>query len=120
MDQGNYLRTTDEGLLTRRLLTDMVTSSVVDPDSLNPDLTFQVKIRIRIRSTSNPDQIRIQGFYDQKLKKKIQWKIFCSIFFIKNCNLCTYHYSSIKDVRATGKAFSPRKRTPSTSKNEIY
>jgi hypothetical protein len=58
MDQGNYLHTTDEGLLTRRLLTDMVTSSVVDPDSLNPDLTFQVNPdpdTVHIQSGSNPD-----------------------------------------------------------------
>jgi hypothetical protein len=35
---------------------------VMDPDSVNqdPDPAFQV----------NPDPVRIQGFYDQKLKKK--------------------------------------------------
>jgi hypothetical protein len=31
----------------------------------------------------------------------------------------TYPYASIKDVQATGEAFSPQKRTSSTSKHEI-
>jgi hypothetical protein len=34
----------------------------VDPDSLNPDTAFQVN--------PDPDTGRIQGFDDQKLKKK--------------------------------------------------
>ncbi len=37
-------------------------------------------------SEFNPNPIRIQGFDDQKLKKKIKQKFF-EIFFIKNCNL---------------------------------
>jgi hypothetical protein len=41
----------------------------------------------------NPDPIRIQGFDDQKMKKK---------------------------NTASGEAFSPQKRTYSTLKNEIY
>jgi hypothetical protein len=28
--------------------------------------------------------------------------------------------ASLKDIKATGDAFSPQKRTSSTSKNEIY
>jgi hypothetical protein len=28
--------------------------------------------------------------------------------------------ASLKDIKATGEAFSPQKRTSSTSKNEIY
>jgi hypothetical protein len=52
-----------------------VSSSVVDAYSLNPDPdpAFQM----------NPDQdsIRIQGFYEQKLKKKkMQLKFFLSLF----------------------------------------
>ncbi len=35
----------------------------------------------------DPDPIRIQGFNDQKLEKKLQLKIFIYFFFIKNCNL---------------------------------
>jgi hypothetical protein len=87
MDQGNYLHTTDEGLLTRRLLTDMVTSSVVDPDSLNPDLTFQMNPdpdTVHIQSGSNPDP----GFYDQKLKKKkYNGKFFFLYFFDQKLQL---------------------------------
>ncbi len=80
----------------------------VDPDSLNsnsnpdPDLGFQ--------ADPVPDPIRIQGFDDKNLKNYC--RKFCLTFLIKNCNF-TY-------VRATGKAFSPQKRTSSTSKNEFY
>jgi hypothetical protein len=35
----------------------------------------------------NPDPIRIQGFNDQKLKKKKQLKKKLNFFLIKNCNL---------------------------------
>jgi hypothetical protein len=35
---------------------------------------------------------------------------------IKNCYLLTYLLASLKDVKATGEAFSPQKRTTSTSK----
>jgi hypothetical protein len=35
----------------------------------------------------DPDPIRIQGFNDQKLKKKLQLKIFKNFFLIKNFNL---------------------------------
>jgi hypothetical protein len=53
--------------------------------------------------------------------KKLQLKN-NDYFFIKNWNLpgyCTYPLASIKDVQATGEAFSPQKRTSSTSKHEI-
>jgi hypothetical protein len=39
-------------------------------------------------------------------------------FYIKNCNLLISN-ASIMDVQATGEAFSPHKRTSSTSKLEI-
>ncbi len=55
-------------------------SRVVDPESFNPDPAFQVN-----RDT-DPDPIRIQGFNDKKLKKKIQLKIFC-IFFDQKLQL---------------------------------
>jgi hypothetical protein len=80
----------------------------VDPERGNtrvvdPDPAFQVN------PVTDPgtDPIRIQGFDNQKLKKKIQLKI-----LIKNRYLVT--------SKATGKAFSPQKRTSSNSKNEIY
>ena len=50
----------------------------------------------------------IQGFDDQKLKKKIQMK------------KCFDKKLQFTDVQATGEAYSPQKRTSSTSKKEIY
>ncbi len=41
------------------------------------------------------------------------------IFFYQKLKF-TYPYAPIKDVKATGEAFSPQKRTSSTSYNEIY
>ncbi len=46
----------------------------MDSDSLNPDPDPAFKLK------PDPDLIRIQGFDDQKLKKKIKQKIFF-IFF---------------------------------------
>jgi hypothetical protein len=66
----------------------------VNQDSLNPD--------------TDPDPIWIQGFDDQKLKKKIQMKH----SFDQKLQF-TY-------VQAAGVAFNPKKRTSSTSKNKIY
>jgi hypothetical protein len=43
----------------------------------DPDPIFQV----------NPDPIGIQGFDDQKFKKKIQLKICLNLFFFQNCHL---------------------------------
>ncbi len=71
----------------------------VDPDT-DPDPAFQVN--------PDPDLIRIQGFDDRKLKKKIQMKIF---FYQKLQFTC---------VQAAGKDFRPQKRTSSTLKNKIY
>jgi hypothetical protein len=76
-----------------------VRGSVVDLDSLNlypdkdPDPAFQ----------KNPDP-RL----DQRLKKKIQPEKFKFKF--------PYPLAYFKDVQATGEAFSPQKRTSSTSK----
>jgi hypothetical protein len=54
----------------------------LDPDSLNPytdpDPVFQL----------NPDPIRIQGFYDQKLKKKDNRKLVFIFFRSKIATLC--------------------------------
>jgi hypothetical protein len=59
----------------------------------------------------DPDSIRIQGFDDQKLKKKIQRKF----FFFFGSKIAIYLSLS----QATGEALSPQKRTSSTSENEI-
>jgi hypothetical protein len=53
-----------------------ITSRAVDPDSLHPDTDPDPAFKVN----PDPDPIRIQGCYDQKLKKKIQQKI-CFIFF---------------------------------------
>jgi hypothetical protein len=69
-------------------------SSVSDPDSLIPEYP-----------------IRIQGFDDQKMKKKnTDKKKEINIFWIKNCNLLIPYLA-----QATGEAFSRQKRTPITS-----
>jgi hypothetical protein len=93
---------------TGTLPTIVIKSGVVDSDSLNPDPEFQVN--------PDPDPIRIQGFDYQKSTEKIQL-IFFFLFLIKNCYLLIL--ASIKAAQATEEAFSPPKRTSSTSKNEI-
>jgi hypothetical protein len=51
---------------------------------MHPDPAFQVK-----PDPDTADPIRIQGFHDQKLKKKntVQQKLFFYLSLIKNCNL---------------------------------
>jgi hypothetical protein len=74
----------------------------VHPIVLDRDPAFKV----------NPDQdpIRIQGFYDQKLKKKNTAEHFFHLFFKSKIAIYgTY-------VQATGEDFSPQKRTSSSSK----
>ncbi len=58
--------------------------SIVDPDWLNPDPgpTFQVNPNL----DKDPDPIRIQGFDDQKFKKRRKNPDNFFIFFIKNCS----------------------------------
>jgi len=75
----------------------------MDPD---PDQAIQV----------NPDPVRIQGFLMTKNWKNTAEKNVS--FLIKNDN--TSPKASLKDVKATGEAFSPQKGTSSNSKNEIY
>jgi hypothetical protein len=55
-----------------------------------------------------------------KLKKKITAENFFFFSFFDQKLQFTCRYASIKDVQATGEAFSPQKKTSSTSKNEIY
>ncbi len=52
----------------------------MDPDSFNPDTDPDPAYQVN----PDPDPIRIQGFDEQKLKKKYSWNY---IFFIQNCNL---------------------------------
>jgi len=56
------------------------------------------------------------GLDDQKLKKKYNRK---KIVFYSS-KIAIYSFLGLqKDIQPTGEAFSPQKRTSSTSKNEI-
>ncbi len=73
----------------------------------SPLVSFRIRIRIRIQnSESRPMRIRIRGFDNQKLEKKLQ----LTIFFMK------------KDVQATagGKPSPLQKRTSRTSKHKTF
>jgi hypothetical protein len=52
----------------------------VDPDSMNPDPDTDPAFQV----LTDPDSIRIQGFDDQKLKKKYSRKL-SRVLMIKNC-----------------------------------
>ncbi len=60
--------------------------------------------------------LRIHGFHDQKFEKIYSWKK-CWYSIFEEEKLLSY---PMKAVKATGEAFSPQKRTFSTSKNEIF
>jgi hypothetical protein len=62
-----------------------IKSRDVDSDSWNPDPITDPDPAFQVNP--DPDPIQIQGFDDQKLKKKIQQKIFLYLFLIENCNL---------------------------------
>jgi hypothetical protein len=69
---------------------------------------------LRLETNPDPDPIRIQGFNDQKLKKKITAeKIF--IFFFDQKLQFTYRWASIKYVPVTEEAFSSQKRPSNTN-----
>ncbi len=73
----------------------------------------------RLKIDPDPDTIQIQGFDDQKLKKKnYSWKK-SDIFSIKIAIYLSVSLGLHKRVKATGEAFSPQKRTSSNSKHEI-
>jgi len=55
----------------------------------------------------------------KNFRKKNTDENFPYLYFDKKLQF-TDPYASINDVQATGEAFSPQKRTWSTSKNEIY
>jgi hypothetical protein len=63
---------------------------------MNPDPEFTVNL--------DPNLIRIQGFDDQNVDKKKSADI-----FIDQILQFTYPKASIKDIQATGEAFSPKK-----------
>jgi hypothetical protein len=68
-------------------------SSVVDPYSFftdpdpDPELDVGDQYGSGYGSGSGSNPIRIQGFNDQKLRKKLQLKFFIIFFLTKNCNL---------------------------------
>ncbi len=62
-----------------------------------------------ISSKYGSGTIRIQGFDDQKLQKKIQLKNCFNLFLIKNCNFLTVSLGLHKGLQVTGEAFSPQK-----------
>ncbi len=68
-------------------------------------------LRIRI-ADPDPDP----GFDDLKLKKIYSWKF--NFYFLDKKLPFTYPEASIKDAQATGKAFSPQKRSSRTSTHE--
>jgi hypothetical protein len=63
-------------------------------------------LRIRI-------QFRIQDFDDKRLKNKLQLKKIG--YFCRKKLKISYPYASIKDAQVTGEAFSPQKRTSSST-----
>ncbi len=65
-----------------------------------------------LNTDPDPDPIRTQGFDDQKMKKVTGKK---KSFFEKKKLQFTFLKASIKEVQATEEAFSPQKRTSSTS-----
>ncbi len=71
---------------------------------------ISIRIRIRSGSGSNPDP----GFWWPKIEKNYSCKKIWYFFY----QILQFTYS-IKDVQAAWEAFSPQKRTSSTSKHEI-
>ncbi len=69
-------------------------------------------------STSAVLWIRIQVIRIQIGIKYYSWKFFLIVSFDQKLQF-TYSFASIKGVQATREAFSPQKRTSSTSKHEI-
>jgi hypothetical protein len=85
---------------------------VSDPDSLIPDPDPAFYAEYRSGSGSNPDP----GFWWPKFKKFTAKK---NLIFFWSKNATYLFQASIMDVQASGEAFSPQKRTSSTSKHEI-
>jgi hypothetical protein len=64
-----------------------LSNRVADPHSFHPDPDPAFQAEYRSGSNTNPDPIRIQGFNDQKLKKKITAEKNLNFFGIKTYNL---------------------------------
>jgi hypothetical protein len=79
---------------------------------LNPDLDTDPEFQV------NPDQIRIQGFDDQKLKKKTQLKFF-SLFFEQKLQF-TFTQAFPKGRPSYSRSIQPSKEDIQYFKNEIY
>ncbi len=75
--------------------------------NMDPDPAFQVNL--------DPDQIRIQGFDDQKLKKKNTAENFVKSFFDQKLQF-TYPLASIMDIQAAGEASALQKEHPALQK----
>jgi hypothetical protein len=73
--------------------------------------------RLRLETNPDPDPIRIQGFNDQKLKKKLQLKK--NLIFFGSKTAIYLSLASIKYVQITEEAFSSQKRPSNTSKHEL-
>jgi hypothetical protein len=73
---------------------------------------------LRLETNTDPDPIRIQGFNDQKLKKKLQLNKKKN-FFDQKLQF-TYPLASKKYVQVTEEACSSQKRPSNTSKHEFF
>ncbi len=74
---------------------------------------------MNLDSRNNPDPDPDPGFWWPKEEKNLQIKE--NVIFLKKCTDEKKFtiYLAQKDVQATGEAFSPQKKTFSTSKHEI-
>jgi hypothetical protein len=84
-----------------------------------PRTIFKLNFYIPPLTLSVPDLDTDAGFFDEKKFEKRTTKIFFFLFFDLKLQF-TYPSASIKDVKASGEAFSTQKRTSSVSKNEIF
>jgi hypothetical protein len=82
--------------------------SVSDLDSSGSSILGWIPIRIRMQFLS-------RVFFWLKNEKTYSWKQI--LIFFSNIAII-YPLASLKDVQATGEAFSPQKRTSSTLKHE--
>ncbi len=90
----------------------IIRNFVSDPDSLIPDPDPDSWISDPDSLISNPDpNPAFNAEYRSQLKKYLE-------FFDQKLQF-TYPQASMKDFQAAEEAFSPRKRTSSTSKHEI-
>ncbi len=88
-----------------------IVNSVVDSDpDLDPVPAFEVN------PDTDPEADPDPGFWWTIIKKTAE-KI---IIFLKSKMLFTYPQATLKDIQATGEAFSPQKRNPSLEKIKFF